>query len=698
MATFDNQWTLAYTTNTINIDDKTFVGNGKLGLMSGSSNNCISNAYISAHVDPKSQNNMMETFNTFGISFSNYLPSSNITQSLNMYCGILNSALQYTTCNIPSIDVSIDVYTPQHLPFCSIQTVNIKYNDNSVRNVDILHKINAPPSLLNPEYNNNVIFNNLTNKGIYILTGEANNGDVVMASTYEFSSNANVTNKGFNIPNNNMKCAFNIFNVSVPCSFSIVTSFMTRHDFEFPLEETKKVSLRVLNEGVSKTRCKHVALIADRWKSCNVSIKGKTGINLSETNKINFYNRHLKYAIYNLISCTRKSDDFGIINIPMTCSQTSILYTGDLFLIPVLILLCPDYAKSILAYRNKTQHIAKQLAVGYGFYGSKYPYFDDTLGYKNTLYWNTYSQFTIFNTALISINTWNYYRVVQDKSWLRNIGYPVLKENAEFFMSIITYDPSTGGYSINDSVGLSGIVSDSNNIFTNDTVKLALRYAIEAGYELSIGSDDKLNEYYFGLPLLYYQNCNCPSGVGAVYKFDASFSLTLSGNIPIAEPLLPFIPCYTTPNNGQFSNVSVSGVTQNVAMKATIDAYLPLVDWTNPLNAAIISILYGMYSQTCPSYLQNFTNSLDNFINNNTSPVWGNMKDLTMHALLIEIFLQGIAGYQINGGVAESRFYYQEMAVVSSMSANMPSYWKDIKINSKNTYCIQNQMIYSYMP
>ena len=700
-AVFDNQWNL---TASNCVDDVTILGNGKIGLISGSRSNVISKVYISSFVNEQTQNNMIEIFNTHSISLSNYNvnTTSNFIQTLNMYCGILTSSTIYSGNNLPDLLVTTDVYAAQHLPFCTIQTVNVNYAYSNItqsnQSVDMFHTINAN-NLSKPRFNNSTIFNQLNDNGIYILTGEANINDenIVTACTYSFSS-SNI-NKGFNISCCDTQSAFNIFKIPVPSSFSIVTSHMTKHDFfQNPLEEVKRIVLRVLNEGVSKTRTKHVSAWSDQWANTNLSIQQKSGITASEQSKISLYNRNIKYSLYNIFSCTRKNEDgnsFGIINIPLSCPTESLLYTGDLFLIPVLLLLCPDNAKSFLTYRHKTLSQAKQFAVGYGFYGAKYPYYGETTGY-NALYWNTYSQFTIFNTALVSINIWNFYRSKLDKAWLQNVGFPVLQENAEFFISCINYDSNTGTYSIQNTVGLSGIVSESNNIFTNNTVKLALRFAIEAGYELSAGCNCKWDEYFYGLPMLTYQKCHCPDGVGSVYKFDSTYSLSTSASIPIAEPLLLFVPYYQTPNNGQFSNISVSGIPQNIALISTLNSYYSRVmDWENPINAMILALSYAIYSQTTVTYLSEFTSAFDNFISSQTSRVWGNMSDITVYSLFLIIMLQGLIGLKIYGGVAESRFYYEEIKTTSNIYANMPKTWKSVAlIRSKKYNATTNQCTY----
>ena len=59
MATFNNQWNLSYSGS--NISDRTIIGNGKVGLYSSLSSNCISQVFYSSSVNPRNQNNMIET-------------------------------------------------------------------------------------------------------------------------------------------------------------------------------------------------------------------------------------------------------------------------------------------------------------------------------------------------------------------------------------------------------------------------------------------------------------------------------------------------------------------------------------------------------------------------------------------------------------------------------------------------------------
>ena len=66
--------------------------------------------------------------------------------------------------------------------------------------------------------------------------------------------------------------------------------------------------------------------------------------------------------------------------IPILDLDGSMLYEGDLWLVPLLLLLKPDIARTIIEYRYAALSTAKQLAASYGFEGARIPYIDDIIG------------------------------------------------------------------------------------------------------------------------------------------------------------------------------------------------------------------------------------------------------------------------------------------------------------------------------
>lgn len=706
MAVYDDQWTLSFE----NIGGSSgsggiIIGNGKIGhITSMVCEKVCEKSYITVPFI-KGNTNVIETFNSLNFTFKDYTPNPNNTnQSLNMYTAIHNTEIEYV-----GFSVSIDTYTPYHLPFSTVQTIRIIAGNADISNLQLYHTISFPCSLIQPTANNNIIYNKNTNTSTSILTCKANidtdGNKIAMSIGYHSASPFSILG---NTIDANSKNVLNIISIpfiekNTTFAINLVNTCMSSYDYEYPEEESQTIVLKILETGMDATRSMHIKEWTNRWKT-NVCIVPKSGISALEATNVNLCNRHLKFALYNIYSIVRKGiiSDINSKFLNIIDITGIIINTSDLFFIPLLLLLDPELAKSLLEYRRNTLYAAQQLSSGYGFKGSKYPTPSDTIGYKNTLYFTVSSNFTIYNTALISINIWNYYRTSKDKYWLKKYGYPVLKENADFFSSIITVDECTRVYSIKDTVGLSGLLSAENNCFTNTVVKIALQYAIEASYELAFNICDEWFEYYWNLPLLVYSITDFPNDVsGEIYKFDSTFDIHGNKTLAIAEPLLTFIPYYTLSNDGRFKNVAVSGITHFDALKATLDAYINKITNVNdPINNTILCILYGMYSQTYPDYITNFMDYLFDYINNNVGVGWGNMGNLNVNnpclsAMYIFIIIQGLANLKIYGGVAQTRFYYEELRVASLVGANMPRYWKSINITTgKQSFITQNSLLY----
>ena len=62
------------------------------------------------------------------------------------------------------------------------------------------------------------------------------------------------------------------------------------------------------------------------------------------------------------------------------------------------------------------------------------------------------------------------------------------------------------------------------------------------------------------------------------------------------------------------------------------------------------------------------------------------------------MFLTNIGGLRIQGGVTESKFYYEEMGIKGTYNANMPSTWKNVKLKgigpNAELYNVVNNVYY----
>lgn len=101
-------------------------------------------------------------------------------------------------------------------------------------------------------------------------------------------------------------------------------------------------------------------------------------------------------------------------------------------------------------------------------------YFNDF--YKN-LHYKKFDKSEIYKTAIVSIHTWNFFRLTYDRHWLKTIGFPILYYNASFLSK--TFDTTIG------------VFGEVNDFFTNMVRRQAIRFAIEASYEINACVNEK---------------------------------------------------------------------------------------------------------------------------------------------------------------------------------------------------------------
>jgi trehalose/maltose hydrolase-like predicted phosphorylase len=694
-----NNWKYSYTfSNNVeyldDIDTPPIVGNGKIAVLpSFDGIKSIKKCFISTNVNDQQTNNVIETFNVGKTEFldtnNNVIESSNINIELDMYSGILTNTLLNN-----NFEISTDVYTPYHLPFCLVKTIRITPLTN-INELTFNHEVYAPSSLIGAKYNNNVFFNDATNTALHAFTGSAKtatNKTVSMCSGYIIDQGNDLVidynSIGFNVYDQDTSRAFNrikLRNLSTAVTYRIhiISVHMTSDDYENPDNEVKKILININNKGITHTRSTHVKSWGLNWLT-DFQLVGKDGITSDQSDKVNELKGLCRLTLYHMYSLTRElvtlRDTF---NIGFVDINGDILYQGDLFMIPLILLLKPNLGQSLLNYRYDKLNTAIQLAASYGFKGSKYPYSTDSIGYKNSLYWNPRGTMTYYNTALVSINVWNYYRTTLDKSWLSEVGHNILKNNANFFVS--TLDDNGD---ILDVYSISGVQSEKNNTFTNNLIKHAVKCAIESSYELGFIA---LPEWKTLLESLELPKNAIPNEY--VYKFDND---TLQKTeYAIAEPLFLFVPYY---NSEYVERLQYQNTTRAETIKSNLDEHIGNVtDINSPINSLLRIILHMIYTQHSPTSgnVLDIEVLLDLFLDQYKKGIFNNITskdsvtgfDITLGSCLLFILLQGIMQLNIRGGVSETRFYYEEFRLCNVLSAKMPSYWKYLKVITKiNNY------------
>lgn len=277
-------------------------------------------------------------------------------------------------------------------------------------------------------------------------------------------------------------------------SFSVVSSTVSSAQYEDPHNEAERLTIFAMLEGKERLLRKHTEAWAEIWKS-DVEITGNQSIN-----------RDIRFAMYHLYSFAREETSFSLS--PMGLSGLGynghVFWDTELWMYPPLLMLRPEMAKSLLEYRFERLEAAKQNAFSHGYKGAMFPWESSANGSEDTPVWALTGPFQHHITGCIGWAFWKYYEVSGDKEWLRNRGWPVLKEVAAFWASRVERN-GPGKYDINNVIGANEWQENiDNNAFTNGMAKTVLRYATQAAQELGIDPDPDWNHVADNIPILSF--------------------------------------------------------------------------------------------------------------------------------------------------------------------------------------------------
>src|SRR5207253_3375067 len=127
-----------------------------------------------------------------------------------------------------------------------------------------------------------------------------------------------------------------------------------------------------------------------------------------------------------------------------------VFWDSDTWIFPALLLLHPQRAKSLVAFRERTVDAARQRARQRGFEGAMYPWESDPENGTEQTPHAAYvlGESEIHVNADVAIAQWQYYLASHDRDWLRAHGWPAIREVARFWASRATYDAPARRYQI----------------------------------------------------------------------------------------------------------------------------------------------------------------------------------------------------------------------------------------------------------
>lgn len=171
-----------------------------------------------------------------------------------------------------------------------------------------------------------------------------------------------------------------------------------------------------------------------------------------------------------------------------------IFWDSDSWIFPALLLLHPQRAKSLVMFRDRTLPAAQQRALARGLQGAMYPWeADPENGTEQVVHaaWVLGERENHVN-ADIAIAQWQYYLASGDQAWLKQHGWPVIRDIARYWTSRATWNAGKQRYDILHVTSVEENYNDvPNDTFTNAEAARALTIASAAAVALGEKPDPR---------------------------------------------------------------------------------------------------------------------------------------------------------------------------------------------------------------
>ncbi len=395
---------------------------------------------------------------------------SNYTQTLDMRTGEFVGMLEYEGCK-----VSYRYCALRHLSHAVLMEIEVTPSTDVVLLAKLFHRV--PQSLHGAMMTANDLSFKLKKEPPFktiTTTALSPTENVKMASSsfFLFSPEEATTPVYHQTTDNESHNIF--FTKSLQAGktfkFQIIGSLISTAHTADPLNQAERIVTYARFQKEGELLRKHREAWTELWKS-DIVIEGDL-----QTQK------EVRSMLYHLYSFTRA----GVAHSPSPMGLSGLGYNGhvfwdtEIFMMPALMLLQPDMARSMLEYRYKLLDEARRNAASYGFAGAMFPWESASTGAEDTPATSLSGTFQHHITADIAIGCWNFYLATQDKEWLANRGWPIIKATAEFWASRCEKGADGKWHIYNVMCADEYALNVDDNAYTNCAAKRNLEYAVAA--------------------------------------------------------------------------------------------------------------------------------------------------------------------------------------------------------------------------
>lgn len=421
--------------------------------------------------------------------------------------------------------------------------------------------------------------------------------------------------------------------------FAVVGSVTGSNEYNDPHNEAERLTVFATLEGIDRLLQKHIEAWEELWQS-DIVVEGD-----DEAQKA------IRSALYHLYSFVRAGSGYSMS--PMGLSGLGynghVFWDTELWMYPPLLLMHPDIAASLIDYRIDRLPAARRNAYSHGFKGAMFPWESADDGTEDTPVWAITGPFEHHISGCVAWSAWKYYQVTQDLDWLREKGYPLIKNIADFWVSRVEKD-AKGRYHINNVVAANEWEENiDNDAFTNGIAILSLRYAHQAALLLGKKPDPNWLQVADNIVIEKFEN--------GVTRENRTFEKRM---IKQADVNLLSFPLDLIRDPDQ--------------MKKDLEFYEPLMSPTGPaMGFSVLAAIYarlGKYESLYEKFLASYKN--------NELPPFGVLAETaggtnpyfaTGAGGMLQLVLMGIGGLEIT-----------DEGVISVEQKVLPPKWKSLEI------------------
>lgn len=480
----------------------TTVANGMIGLVSSSEPMKIQDVVLNGVYDYYQRgrvSNILKSFNHINMNLDvdgrrvTRKDISGYTQTINMRKASLKTEFSVGD----KVTVSHTVMALRHLPYTALAIVELK----ALKDVTVIPMsvIEAPNHLIDVRNTFSEIDRPHVKIPLMTSSGKSPSGKHVVAASNSIifhekhGAEPQLIHEDWDYNMHLMKFTKTL-KAGETYTFGVVASATSTAHYQDPLNEAERLTIFARLEGTERLLKRHEAEWEKLWSS-DIVIDGDAEVQ-----------KDARFALYHLYSFAREGTAYSLS--PMGLSGLGynghVFWDTELWMYPPLLVLHPEIAKSLLEYRFERLDAARQNAFSHGYKGAMFPWESSDEGSEDTPVWALTGPFQHHISGCVGWAFWKYYEVTKDKLWLRDRGYPVLKEVADFWSSRVERN-GPGKYEIRNVIGANEWQENiDNNAFTNGMAITVLRQATRAAQELGLKPNPDWNHVADNIPLLRF--------------------------------------------------------------------------------------------------------------------------------------------------------------------------------------------------